>query len=79
MEEKCVKMQNPAHLWAKTHRVYRYRLSCNGTRMQRAISTGTAQTCTGTDWKWITCTGTAQTGNWYLLFQQPCFDMFSHR
>ena len=31
MEEKCVKMQNPAHFWAKTHRVpvpvelYRYK------------------------------------------------------
>ena len=47
MEEKCVKMQNLAHFWAKTHRVYRYRLSCTGTGMQREISTGTAQTCTG--------------------------------
>ena len=62
MEEKCVKMQNLSHLWAKTHRVYRYRLSCTGTGMQRAISTGTSQTCTGTDWQWITCTDTGQSG-----------------
>ena len=62
MEEKCVKMQNPAHFWAKTRRVYRYRLSCTDIRMQRAIGTSTTQTCTGTDWQWITCTGTGQSG-----------------
>ena len=62
MEEKCVKMQNPAHFWAKTRRVYRYRLSCTSTGMQRAIGIGTAQTYTGTDWQWITCTGTSQSG-----------------
>ena len=48
MEEKCVKMQNPALLWAETRRVYRYRLGGTGTGMQRSISTGTARTGTGT-------------------------------
>ena len=48
MDEKCVKMQNPAHFWAKTRRVYRYRLSCTGTGMQWVTCTGTGQRCTGT-------------------------------
>ena len=36
------------HFWAKTHRVYRYRLSCTGTGMQWATCTGIGQGCTGT-------------------------------
>ena len=62
MEEKCVKMQNPTHFWAKTRTVYRYWLSYTGIGMQRAIGTRIAQTCTGTDWQWITYTGTGQSG-----------------
>ena len=53
-------MQNPVFL-GKTHRVYRYRLSCTGTGRQWITCTGTAQTYTSTDWQWITCTGTTQT------------------
>ena len=67
MDEKCVKMQNPAHFWAKTHRVYRYRLSCTGTGMQRVTCIGTGQGCTGTSqgctdtgMQRVTCTGTDQ-------------------
>ena len=48
MDEKCLKMQNPAHFWAKPHRVYRYMLSCTGTGMQWVTCTGTSQSCTGT-------------------------------
>ena len=48
MDEKCVKMQNPAHFWVKTRRVYRYMLSCIGTGMQWVTCTGTGQSCTGT-------------------------------
>ena len=77
MEEKCVKMQNPAHFWAKTRRVYRYRLSCTGTGMQRAIGTGTAQTCTGTDWQWITCTGIGQSGTGTSCSSSPVFAYFA--
>ena len=62
MEEKCVKMQNPTHFWAKTHRVYRYRLSGTSTGMQRAIGTSTAQTGTGTDWQWVIGTSTGHSG-----------------
>ena len=36
------------HLWAKTRRVYRYRLSCTGTGLQWVTCTGTGQRCTGT-------------------------------
>ena len=36
------------NFWAKTNRVYRYRLSCTGTGMQWATCTGTGQGCTGT-------------------------------
>ena len=36
------------HFWAKTRRVYRYRLSCTGTGMQWATYTGTGQGCTDT-------------------------------
>ena len=60
MEEKCEKNAKIEYFWAKTRRVYRYRLSCTGTGMQWAISTDTTQTCTGTDWQWVTCTGTGQ-------------------
>ena len=76
MEEKCVKMQNPAHFWAKTLRVYRYSLSYTGTGMQRAIGTGTAQTCTGTDWQWITCTGTGQSGTGTGCSNSPVLTCF---
>ena len=55
MEEKCVKMQNPAFFWAKT-------VGGIGTRMQWAIGTGTAQSGIGTDWQWVTGTGTGQSG-----------------
>ena len=79
MDEKCVKMKNPAHFWKKTRMVYRYRLSCTGTSMQWVTCTGIGQGCTDTS-----CTE----GNLYRyrskvyryrLFQQPCFDMFSRR
>ena len=79
MDEKCVKMQNPAHFWEKTRRVYRYRLSYIGTGMQWVICTGTGQGCTGTG---------CAVGNLYRyrskvyryrLFQQPGFDIFSRR
>ena len=50
------------HLWAKTRRVYRYRLSGTGIGIQWAIGTGTAQTGTGTDWQWVTGTGHSGTG-----------------
>ena len=96
VDEKCVKIQNPAHFWAKTLRVYRYRLSCTGIGMQWVTCTGTVQGCTGTGVQWVIYTSTGQgctgtgcaEGNlyWYRskvyryrLFQQPCFDMFSHR
>ena len=89
MDEICVKMQNPAHFWAKIRRVYRYRLSCTGTGMQWVTYTGTGQGCTDTGMQWVTCTGTGCVeGNLYRyrskvyryrLFQQPCFDMFLHR
>ena len=48
MNEKLVKMPKFEHLWAKTRRVYRYRLSCTGTGMQWATCTGIGQGCTGT-------------------------------
>ena len=76
MEEKCVKMQNPALFLAKTHRVYRYRLSCTGTGMQRAIGTGTAQTCTGIDWQWITCIGIGQSGTGTGCSSSPVLTCF---
>ena len=82
MEEKCVKMQNPAHLWAKTRRVYRYRLSCTGTGMQRAIDTNTAQTYTGTGWQWITCTSTGQSSTGTGCSSSPvltCFPIVKSR
>ena len=34
--------------WAKTCRVYRYKLSCTGIGMQWVTCTGTGQGCTGT-------------------------------
>ena len=77
VEEKCVKMQNPPHFWAKTRRVYRYRLSGTGIRMQRAIGTGTARTCTGTDWQWITCTGIGQSGTGTGSSSNPVFAYFA--
>ena len=46
--------------WAKTRRVYRYKLSCTGTSMQWVTYTGTGQGCTGTGMQWATCTGTGQ-------------------
>ena len=55
-----MKMQNLAHFWAKTHRVYQYRLSCTGIGMQRVTCTGTGQGCIGTGMQWVTCTGTGQ-------------------
>ena len=76
MEEKCVKMQNPAHFWAKTRRVYRYRLSCTDTGMQREIGTSTAQTCTGTGWQWITCTCTGQSGTGTSCSSSPVLTCF---
>ena len=48
------------HFWAKTRRVYRYRLSCTGTGMQWATCTGTGQGCTGTSMQQETCTDTGQ-------------------
>ena len=60
MVEKCVKRQNPAHLWATTRKVYLYRLSCTGTGIQWVTCTGTGQRCTGTGMQWVTCTGTGQ-------------------
>ena len=41
-------MQKIEHLWEKTRRVYRYRLSCTGTGMQWVTCIGTGQRCTGT-------------------------------
>ena len=79
MDEKCVKLQNPAHFWAKTHRVYRYKLSCTGTGIQWVTCIGTGQRCTGTG---------CAVGNlyryksklyWYRLFQQPHFLLILHR
>ena len=75
MEEKCVKMQNPAHFWAKTRRVY-HQLSCTGTGVQREIGTGTAQTYTGTNWPWITCTGTGQSGTGTGCSSSPVLTCF---
>ena len=60
MDEKCVKMQNPALFWAKTHRVYLYRLICTGIGMQWVTCTSTGQGCTGAGMQWVTCTGTGQ-------------------
>ena len=51
MSEKC----EINIFWAKTRRVYRYRLSCTGTGMQWVTYTGTGQGCTGTGQG---CTGT---------------------
>ena len=51
------------HFWAKTHRVYRYKLSGTGTGMQRAIGTGTAQTGTGTDHSGTDHSGTGTTNS----------------
>ena len=49
VEEKCEKNAKIEYFWAKTRRVYRYRLNGTSTGMQRAIGTGTAQTCTDTN------------------------------
>ena len=79
MEEKCEKNAKIKYFWTKTSRVYRYRLTCTGTGMQRVTCTGTGQRFTGTG---------CAVGNLYQyrsklyryrLFQQPCFDMFSYR
>ena len=48
MNEKCVKMQNLAHLWENTRRVYRYKLSYTGIGMQWVTCTSTGQRCIGT-------------------------------
>ena len=79
MDEKCVKIQNPAHFWAKIRRVYRYRLSCTGTSMQWVTCTGTGQGCTGTSCVEGNLYPYRSKVYQYRLFQQPCFDMFLRR
>ena len=64
------------HLWAKTRRVYRYRLRGTGTGMQWAIGTGTAQTGTGTNWQWVTGTGTDHSGTGTATSCSPVLTCF---
>ena len=72
MDEKCVKMQNPAHFWAKTRWVYRYRLSYTGTGMQWVTYTGIGQGYTGTGQR---CTSTGCSSNPVLT----CFRVVKSR
>ena len=63
--------------WAKTRRVYRYRLRGISTGMQWAIGTSTTQTGTGTEWQWVTGTGTGHSGTGTTSSNSPVFACFA--
>ena len=77
MEEKCEKNAKIEYFWAKTCRVYRYRLSCTSTGMLWATGIGIVQTCTGTNWQWVTYTGTGQSCTGTGCSSNPIFSYFA--